>query len=101
MTETTPFTIGAEVSCSDGACGKVSRVVVDPVARTVTHLVVDRPAWHRPACSARPCRRHGGRDPAPLHPGGVREARSRRGDAVPARQPRRPGLGARRCSQAL
>ena len=41
MTETTPFTIGSHVSCSDGACGKVSRVVVDPVARTVTHLVVE------------------------------------------------------------
>jgi sporulation protein YlmC with PRC-barrel domain len=41
MTETTPFTIGADVSCSDGGCGKVSRVVVDPVARTVTHLVVE------------------------------------------------------------
>ena len=41
MTETTPFTIGADASCSDGACGKVTRVVVDPVARTVTHLVVE------------------------------------------------------------
>jgi len=35
------FAIGAEVSCSDGDCGKVSRVVVDPVARAVTHLVVE------------------------------------------------------------
>ena len=41
MTETTQFTIGAEASCSDGICGEVSRVVVDPVARTVTHLVVE------------------------------------------------------------
>ena len=41
MAEMTPFTIGADASCSDGACGKVSRVVVDPVARTVTHLVVE------------------------------------------------------------
>ena len=41
MTETTPFTIGADASCSDGVCGRVSRVVVDPVARTVTHLVVE------------------------------------------------------------
>ena len=32
--------IGAEVSCSDGACGKVSRLVIDPAARTVTHLVI-------------------------------------------------------------
>jgi len=48
MTEMTPFTIGADVSCSDGACGKVSRVVVDPVARTVTHLVVEPGHWHGP-----------------------------------------------------
>jgi sporulation protein YlmC with PRC-barrel domain len=41
MTETTQFTIGAEASCTDGACGAVSRVVVDPVARAVTHLVVE------------------------------------------------------------
>ncbi len=41
MAETTPFTIGADASCVDGVCGKVSRVVVDPVARAVTHLVVE------------------------------------------------------------
>jgi sporulation protein YlmC with PRC-barrel domain len=41
MTEPTQFTIGAEVSCTDGVCGEVSRVVVDPVARAVTHLVVE------------------------------------------------------------
>jgi sporulation protein YlmC with PRC-barrel domain len=41
MTEMTPFTIGARVSCADGDCGEVSRVVVDPVARTITHLVVE------------------------------------------------------------
>jgi hypothetical protein len=38
--QTTPFTIGAEVSCSDGPCGVVCRVIVDPVARAVTHLAV-------------------------------------------------------------
>jgi hypothetical protein len=37
----TPFTIGADARCTDGACGKVIRVVVDPVARAVTHLVVE------------------------------------------------------------
>ena len=37
----TVFTIGADASCTDGVCGKVSRVVVDPVARSVTHLVVE------------------------------------------------------------
>jgi sporulation protein YlmC with PRC-barrel domain len=35
------FTIGSPATCSDGACGVVSRVVVDPVARAVTHLVVE------------------------------------------------------------
>jgi sporulation protein YlmC with PRC-barrel domain len=40
MTEATPFTIGADATCTDGLCGHVSRVVVDPVAREVTHLVV-------------------------------------------------------------
>ncbi len=42
----TQFTIGAEVSCSDGLCGALRRVVVDPVARAITHLVVVPP--HRP-----------------------------------------------------
>ncbi|MGO9196538.1 MAG: PRC-barrel domain-containing protein [Acidimicrobiales bacterium] len=41
MTETTRFTIGADASCTDGICGEVSRVVVDPLARAVTHLVVE------------------------------------------------------------
>jgi sporulation protein YlmC with PRC-barrel domain len=40
MSETKDFTIGSEVACSDGVCGDLKRVVVDPVARTVTHLVV-------------------------------------------------------------
>jgi sporulation protein YlmC with PRC-barrel domain len=40
MAETTAFTIGADVSCTDGACGEVRRLIVDPVADTVTHLVV-------------------------------------------------------------
>jgi len=37
----TQFTIGAEASCTDGVCGDVTRVVVDPVAEAVTHLVVE------------------------------------------------------------
>jgi len=41
LAETMPFTIGAGASCTDGACGKVTCVVVDPVARAVTHLVVE------------------------------------------------------------
>jgi sporulation protein YlmC with PRC-barrel domain len=41
MADTAQFTIGAEASCSDGMCGEVSRVIVDPVAEAVTHLVVE------------------------------------------------------------
>ncbi|HEX3841043.1 MAG TPA: PRC-barrel domain-containing protein [Acidimicrobiales bacterium] len=41
MAQPTQFTIGAEARCSDGVCGEVIRVVVDPVARAVTHLVVE------------------------------------------------------------
>jgi sporulation protein YlmC with PRC-barrel domain len=40
MAETT-FTIGTAATCSDGPCGSVTRVVVDPVARELTHLVVE------------------------------------------------------------
>ena len=41
MAETTQFTIGAQAFCTDGPCGEVTRVVVDPVAQGVTHLVVE------------------------------------------------------------
>ena len=41
MARKMPFRIGADASCSDGACGHVSRIIVNPVAREVTHLVVD------------------------------------------------------------
>jgi hypothetical protein len=41
MARTMSFRIGADASCTDGACGQVSRVIVNPVAREVTHLVVD------------------------------------------------------------
>src|SRR5260370_40183580 len=34
------FTIGAGAVCTDGECGTVTRVVVAPVARAITHLVV-------------------------------------------------------------
>lgn len=47
MSDTAEFTIGAPVACSDAPCGELSRVVVDPVARALTHLVVE------------PRRRHG------------------------------------------
>ncbi len=41
MAEATEFAIGAEASCSDGFCGKVSRLIIDPAARSVTHLVIE------------------------------------------------------------
>jgi sporulation protein YlmC with PRC-barrel domain len=40
MADTT-FTIGAAAACSDGPCGAVTRVVVDPVARELTHIVIE------------------------------------------------------------
>jgi hypothetical protein len=46
MSETERFTIGADASCSDGPCGKLRWVVVDPVARAVTHIVVE-PHFHQ------------------------------------------------------
>ena len=41
MAEIVQFTIGAKASCTDGTCGEVTRVIVDPIAEAVTHLVVD------------------------------------------------------------
>jgi hypothetical protein len=41
MSESTEFSIGSEVACSDGRCGELKRVVVDPVARAITHLAVE------------------------------------------------------------
>jgi sporulation protein YlmC with PRC-barrel domain len=35
------YTIGVEVTCSNGVCGDLSRVVIDPVGRVLTHLVVE------------------------------------------------------------
>jgi sporulation protein YlmC with PRC-barrel domain len=41
VSETADYTIGVEVNASDGNCGELSRVVIDPVARSLTHLVVE------------------------------------------------------------
>ncbi len=46
MAEMTPFTIGADARCTDGVCGEVRRVVIDPVAKTVTHLAVEPKHGH-------------------------------------------------------
>jgi len=40
MAEETQFAIGAKAHCSDGPCGEVRRLVIDPAADTVTHLVI-------------------------------------------------------------
>lgn len=34
------YILGAKASCSDGYCGEVSRTILDPATRTVTHLVI-------------------------------------------------------------
>ena len=41
MAAETEFAIGATASCSDGSCGEVSRMIVDPATRAVTHLVIE------------------------------------------------------------
>jgi sporulation protein YlmC with PRC-barrel domain len=41
VSESIAFTIGAEASCTDGVCGRVTQVVVDPLNQAVTHLVVE------------------------------------------------------------
>ena len=40
MAEETQLTLGAKAHCSDGSCGEVRRLIIDPAADTVTHLVV-------------------------------------------------------------
>ena len=40
------FTMGAKVSCVDGFCGEVSRIIIDPATDVVTHLVIE--PKHRP-----------------------------------------------------
>ncbi len=34
------FTIGTRASCTDGDCGEVRRLIIDPATDTVTHLVI-------------------------------------------------------------
>lgn len=45
MDESPVFTIGAPVRCRDGDCGVLRRLVVDPVAKVLTHLVVEPKHW--------------------------------------------------------
>ena len=41
MAEEFEFAIGASASCSDGVCGVVRRIIIDPDNRAVTHLVIE------------------------------------------------------------
>ncbi len=41
MAHETRFAIGAKASCSDGPCGEVRRMIIDPATDTVTHLVIE------------------------------------------------------------
>jgi sporulation protein YlmC with PRC-barrel domain len=43
------YAIGAKVLARDGECGQLNRVVVDPVARSLTHLVVQPKSRWDPA----------------------------------------------------
>jgi len=71
MPETTRFRIGTEVTGTDGSCGELERVVIDPVAMAVTHLVVV--PKHRGEI-ARACRHDDDRRNRPhLHGWGVRD----------------------------
>jgi sporulation protein YlmC with PRC-barrel domain len=41
MAEAAEFTIGAKANCSDGFCGELSRVIIDPGNNAITHLVIE------------------------------------------------------------
>jgi sporulation protein YlmC with PRC-barrel domain len=48
MAEAAEFMIGAQAYCTDGVCGEVSRVIIEPATRTVTHLVIGPKHRHEP-----------------------------------------------------
>jgi sporulation protein YlmC with PRC-barrel domain len=41
VAESTPFTIGVVARCTDGICGRVVQVVLNPIENKVTHLIVE------------------------------------------------------------
>jgi hypothetical protein len=41
MAEETAFAMGAKASCTDGFCGEVSRMILNPATKAVTHLVIE------------------------------------------------------------
>lgn len=40
MARESQFRIGARASCTDGHCGEVSRLIIDPATDTVTHIAI-------------------------------------------------------------
>src|SRR4051812_45531756 len=42
----TAISLGGEARCTDGVCGHVAQVVLDPVDTTLTHLIVE-PEHHQ------------------------------------------------------
>ncbi len=44
----TQFTLGGKALCSDGPCGEVRRMIINPAGGTVTHLVVTPNQRHQP-----------------------------------------------------
>ncbi len=43
------FTIGAKASCTNGDCGEVRRLIIDPATDTLTHLVIQPGHWQEAA----------------------------------------------------
>jgi len=41
ISSATEYIIGSEVAGSNGVCGELERIIVDPVGRAITHLVVE------------------------------------------------------------
>jgi sporulation protein YlmC with PRC-barrel domain len=41
VADTAPLTIGTKAHCADGECGRLTRVVLDPIQDRVTHLIVE------------------------------------------------------------
>jgi len=54
MAAETKFTIGVRASCSDGHCGEVRRLIIDPATNAVTHLVI-QPGHRKEAARLVPC----------------------------------------------
>jgi sporulation protein YlmC with PRC-barrel domain len=48
MAEAAEFTIGAKANCSDGFCGELRRVIIDPASQAITHLVIEPRHRHEP-----------------------------------------------------